>query len=458
MTTHTWRRRGAAALSVLALGLLAGCGGGADADDDNGGAEDSDNGSENGSDNGGSASGEDVTITWWHNATGDPLNQFWEDVAQEFMDENTHVTIEVTAYQNEELQGTLIPNQLRAGDGLDLYQSWGAGELADQVAAGYVMDVSDAVADAAEAIGGTVAPWEVEGAVYGLPYSFGLSGFWYNTELFEEAGIDAPPETLSELYDAIEALKAADITPIAVGAGDGWPAAHYWYQFALKSCDPDVLQDAQLNLDFSDGCFVEAGELLQEFIDTEPFQDGYLATSAQQGAGSSAGMVATGNAAMELMGHWNPGVMGGILQEETGDEEATPPEFLDWFNFPAIEGSAGDPTAGLGGGDGFSCTAWAPPECADFLAYIVSEDVQIRFAETGAGIPVTPGAEAGIEDENLLAVFDALSNATYIQLWLDTAYGNNVGGAMNEAIVNLFGGQGDPESIPDAMNTAAEQQ
>ena len=166
-------------------------------------------------------------------------------------------------------------------------------------------------------------------------------------------------------------------------------------------------------------------------------------------------MLATGNAAMELMGHWNPGVMGGILQEETGDAAATPPDFLGWFNFPGIDGAKGDPTAALGGGDGFSCSAWAPPECVELLKYISSVDVQTRFAEQGAGIPVTPGAEAGLADVNLKQVLAGLQASSYVQLWLDTAYGPTVGGAMNEGIVNLFGGAGSPEDIVKGMKDAA---
>jgi raffinose/stachyose/melibiose transport system substrate-binding protein len=398
---------------------------------------------------------EEVTLTWWHNGTGEPLLSFWNDVAAEFEEANPGVNVEVTAYQNEELQRTLIPNQLRTGSGLDLYQQWGAGELAAQVDAGYVKDISADVADEVELLGGVVAPWQYEGATYGLPFNFGIEGFWYNTELFAQAGITDVPTTLDELYDAIDALKAAGITPIAVGAGDGWPAAHYWYNFALKSCSPEVLQEAQTTYTFDDPCFLEAGDLLEEFIASSPFQEGFLATTAQQGAGSSAGMVATGKAAMELMGHWNPGVMGGILQEETGDAEATPPEFLGWFNFPGIEGAQGDPTAALGGGDGFSCSAWAPPECVDLLKYISSVDVQTRFGEIGAGVPVTPGSEAGIADPNLLQVLAGLQEASYVQLWLDTAYGPTVGGAMNEGIVALFGGQGSPADIVKGMKDAA---
>lgn len=439
MNRRAPRRWAAVALTGLTIGALAACSPGAGS----------------GTDGGDGANGDEVTLTWWHNGTGEPLLGFWEDVAAEFEEANPGVNVEVTAYQNEELQRTLIPNQLRTGSGLDLYQQWGAGELAAQVEAGFVKDISEDVAERAEAMGGVVAPWQVDGATYGLPFNFGISGFWYNTELFEQAGIEGTPETLDELYDAIDALKAAGITPIAVGAGDGWPAAHYWYHFALKSCAPEVLQDAQSSYDFSDPCFLEAGELLNEFVESEPFNDGFLATSAQQGAGSSAGQLATGAAAMELMGHWNPGVMGGILQEETGDENATPPEFLGWFNFPAIDGAQGDPTAALGGGDGFSCTAWSPPECTDLLNYITSVEVQTRFGEIGAGIPVTPGSEAGISDVNLQQVLAGLQGSSYVQLWLDTAYGPTVGGAMNEGIVNLFGGQGSPSAIIENMTNAA---
>lgn len=403
---------------------------------------------------GGTADDGEVTLTWWHNGTGEPLLSFWEGVAAEFEEANPGVNVEVTAYQNEELQRTLIPNQLRTGSGLDLYQQWGAGELAAQVDAGFVKDISADVTEEVDALGGVVAPWQYDGATYGLPFNFGIEGFWYNKDLFAQAGITETPTSLDELYDAIDALKGAGITPIAVGAGDGWPAAHYWYNFALKSCSPEVLQEAQTTYSFDDPCFLEAGDMLEEFIASSPFQEGFLATTAQQGAGSSAGMVATGAAAMELMGHWNPGVMGGILQEG-GAADSTAPEFLGWFNFPGIDGAQGDPTAALGGGDGFSCSAWAPPECVDLLKYISSVDVQTRFGESGAGVPVTPGSEAGIADPNLQQVLAGLQEASYVQLWLDTAYGPVVGGAMNEGIVQLFGGEGSPADIVKLMKDAA---
>lgn len=394
----------------------------------------------------------DVTITWWHNGTTGVLPEVWEEVATEFEEAHPGITVEQTGYQNEELQRTLIPNALAAGDPPDLFQVWPGGELRDQVENGYLMPLDEAIPDTIDSVGATVGPWQVDGETYGVPFTFGIEGFWYNTDLFEQAGIEAPPTTFDELIDAVEKLKGAGITPIAVGAGDRWPAAHWWYQFALHSCSPETLQAAETDYDFEDECWVQAGEQLEEFLALEPFQEGFLGTPAQQGAGSSAGLVANGQAAMELMGHWNAGVIGGL----TPDQQV--PEFLGWFPFPGIPDAAGDPTAALGGGDGFGCSAEAPPECAELLEYILSEEVQAKFAASGSGIPTVTAATESLEDPNLKTVAEGLANASFVQLWFDTAFGTTVGNAMNEGITNLFGGSGTPEDVVTKMQDAAATQ
>ncbi|MCC2033704.1 ABC transporter substrate-binding protein [Microbacterium allomyrinae] len=415
------------AAAGIAAGALAGCSAG-----DGGGGED----------------GDGVTLTWWHNATSGPMPAVWEEVAAEFEEAHPGVTVEQTGYQNEELQRTLIPNALAAGDPPDLFQVWPGGELRGQVENGYLMPLDDVIGDTVESVGATVNPWQVDGVTYGIPFTFGVEGFWYNTEQFADAGAEVPT-TFDELVEVVGALREAGSTPIAVGAGDGWPAAHWWYQFALKSCSPETLAAAETEFDFTDPCWVEAGEQLQDFLGVEPFQDGFLGTPAQQGAGSSAGLVANGQASMELMGHWNAGVIGGL----TPDQEV--PAFLGWFPVPGIAGADGDPTAALGGGDGFGCSADAPPECAELLAYIMSEDVQKKFAASGSGIPTVPAAQSSLEDPNLKMVADGLAAASFVQLWFDTAFGTTVGNAMNEGIVNLFAGTGTPEEIVQRMQDAA---
>ncbi len=393
--------------------------------------------------------GEGVTIRWWHNATSDPLQGLWADVAAEFEAANPGVTVEVTGYQNEDLQRTLIPNALQSGDAPDIFQVWPGGEVRAQAEAGYLRDLTDDAADLIAEIGGAVKPWEVDGRQYALPFSFGITGIWYNTDLFAQAGIDAPPTTLDELVDAAAALKAEGITPIAVGAGDLWPAGHWWYQFALNACSVETLQTAIPERNFDDPCWIEAGENLQEFLETEPFNEGFLATPAQTGADSSAGLVANGNAAMEFMGPWNSGVIGSLTPD------TTVPEFLSWFPFPSVPGGEGDPTVTMGGGDGFGVSADAPDIAVELLKYIHSAEVQQRFAATGAGIAAHPAAADSLEDENLQQIAAGLAGSSFVQLWLDSALGPEFGNPLNQAIVNIFGGVGTPEDVVTALKDTA---
>lgn len=394
-----------------------------------------------------------VTITWWHNSTADPGLSFWAGVGKEFEALHPNVTVKIEAIQNEDLQRTRIPVALQSGEAPDMFQQWGGGEMVAQVNDGYLMDMTDMLADDVTRLGGTAAPWQVDGKTYGLPYQFGVAGVWYRPSLFEEAGIKDVPTTIDELNTDVQMLKDAGIEPIAVGAADKWPAAQWWYEFALHSCSGDVMQAANSTLDFTDPCFVDAGKAMKAFVDTEPFNTGFAATSAQQGATSSAGLVATGVAAMELMGQWNSSVMTGLV-----DDPAALLADLSWFPFPAIEGSKGDPTAMLGGGDGFSCYVDAPKECVELLQYVTSDDVLTRYATEIGGIPAAPAAQAGITDPTLKTIAGYLGKSGYVQQFLDTAYGPTVGAAMNDAIVNLFGGAGSPEDIPAAMTAAAASQ
>ena len=137
--------------------------------------------------------------------------------------------------------------------------------------------------------------------------------------------------------------------------------ASLYYWFALRECSEDTLNSTAQSLKFDDPCWTKAGNDLVAFEKTNPFQPGFLNTSAQQGAGSSAGMIANHKAAMELMGAWDPGVIGGL----TKDQKPLPD--LGFFPMVQVPGGQGDPQAIMGGSDGYSCSAWAPqPACSDW--------------------------------------------------------------------------------------------
>jgi raffinose/stachyose/melibiose transport system substrate-binding protein len=318
------------------------------------------------------------------------------------------------------------------------------------VKAGQVMDLTDKVTQATkDALGGVLDAFAVDGKTYGMPVSVLPEGIYYSTDLFEQAGITETPTTIDELVEANDKLKAAGIAPIALGAKDAWPAAHWYYNFALRACSQDVINEAAASRSFDDPCFEKAGEQLADFIGTEPYNDGFLTTSAQQGAGSSAGLLANHQAAMELMGAWDPGVIASL----TPDTKPLPD--LGWFPFPAVSGGKGGDGAMMGGVDGFSCYVDAPAACADFLNFITEKDNQEGYATAFQTIPASKDAQGVVTDPAAKLLLDSYNNAPYVTVWLDTLFGQNVGNALNVAVVNLMAGQGTAQDIVTAVNDAA---
>ena len=432
------RARSAVVLGA-SVALLAACTGGT-TDGDNPGTET------------GGGDGEEVTLTWWHNSNSDPGKAYYEQVAADFEADNPNVTIEISALAHEDML-TRLDAAFQTGDAPDVYMERGGGELQAHVEAGLTRDLTEDAAETISKISGYTGGWEVEGQVYALPFSVGVVGFWYNKALFEQAGITEPPATMEDFDAAVQALKDAGIQPVSVGAGDKWPAAHYWYYFAVRECAEDTLLTAVDTLDFSDECFVRAGEDLETLVGTQPFNEGFLGTKAQEGPTSASGLLATEQVAMELAGHWEPGVMQGLTEDQQGLGENT-----GWFPFPAVEGGEGDQAAALGGGDAWACSNEAPDACVDFIEYLLSDEVQIGFAENSMGLPTNPAATDSVADAVLADLLAFRDEAPYVQLYLDTAFGENVGGAMNDEIALVFAGQSTPQAIVDAVQAAADQE
>jgi raffinose/stachyose/melibiose transport system substrate-binding protein len=392
-----------------------------------------------------------VTLVWWHNANQGVGLKLFKDAAAEFHKLHPDITIKPVPIQNEGLR-TKIPIGLASSNPPDLFQNWGGGGLVDQVKAGKVADLSKYVASWIKGLGGSAAGWQVNGKQYAVPYSVGVVGFWYNKELFAKAGVAAAPKSWPELLTAISKLKAAGITPIAIGGKDKWPDAFYWDYLAVKLCSKATMQQSAVSYNFSDPCWTKAGTYLKQLLDAKPFQDGFLATPAQLGATSAAGLMANGKVAMELQGHWDPGVM----QSLTPDQKV--PSFLGWFPFPDIPGSKALPGSLLGGGDGFACSWKAPqPQCAMFLQYLSSMGVQKRIGSTGFGLPVLKGSENSVTDPNLRTVLKFRSSSPFIQLYLDQAYSTAIGNALNDAIAGQFAGQATPQQVVQKIAAAAKK-
>jgi raffinose/stachyose/melibiose transport system substrate-binding protein len=412
-----------AATALVALALLAACGSGG-------------------------SSGSSDGLTWWHNGTQDPLKSVWDRAAAAYQKAHSGTKINVVPIQNEQFT-TKVPLALQSDNPPDIYFNQGGGLLGTQAQSGRVADLTDLTKGWLGDIGAAAKGWAIDGKQYGVPYDTHVVGFWYRTDLFQQAGITKPPTTLDELNADDAALKAHGITPIALGGKDKWPDAFYYDEFAVRECSVATLKSSVAAKKFTDPCFTKAGKDVLDFIAAKPFQDGFNATPAQQGVGSSAGMVANGKAAMELQGDWEPSVMKALASDSSFESK------LGWFPFPAVTGAPGDPSVVLGGGDGFSCTVANADKCVDFLKYLDSAEVQKDLVNSGAAvIPVSPAAVDAIKDPVIKQVYDYNAKAGYVQTYFDIALPTATGQAMDDAVANLFAGKGNASSPAQAVNGA----
>src|SRR5215831_11544145 len=99
------RMRTGAALLVGSTLLLAACSGGSSGGSGASTATSSSGGAAPASSTAQSASSEaKVTLTWWHNATADPLKGYFESVAKAYTQLHPNVTFKIVPVQNETIQ------------------------------------------------------------------------------------------------------------------------------------------------------------------------------------------------------------------------------------------------------------------------------------------------------------------------------------------------------------------
>ena len=403
-----------------------------------------------GSSNGGNSSSSTgpVTLTFWTNATPGPGLTFFQNAIKSFDAAHPGVTIKMQAIQNEDYDGKL-QTALASNSTPDIFFQRGGGKMLAMVNANQVAPLTLTAADQANISAAALAGETLNGKIYAIPMDQQPEGFYYSKDLFKQAGITSTPTTIPELEADVTKLKAINVAPIAVGAKDAWPAAHWYYNFALRECSQATMNAAATSLKFTDPCWTKAGNDLTAFLKINPFQTGFLTTAAQVGAGSSAGLVANHKAGMELMGAWDPGTIASL----TPNQKPLPD--LGWFPFPAVPGGAGDPSAMMGGIDGYSLSPNAPKQAFQFLEFLVSTPEQKAYATAFITLPVNKAAQSVVTDSVSVSALQALNKAAYTMQFLDTQYGENVGNALNAAVVNLMAGKGTPASIVSAATEAA---
>lgn len=400
-----------------------------------------------GSGSGSAGSDGKTTVEWWNITTTQPAKGIWAARARAFEKANPKVKIKIVTMENQAYKSKMT-TLTSSGKLPDIFHTWGGGVLKQQIDAGLVEDLTDRVKPWSD----TLVPisreaYRFDGKDYAVPFDNGIVGFWYNKAHFAKAGYSTPPTTWSAFLDLVKKLKAAGITPIAVGGKDQWPAMYYWAYLAMRTAGLPALQKAASTNDFTGPGFVKAGQHLADLVALQPFQQGFLG-AGYSGPGSEAAAMGNGKAAMELMGQWAPGT-------EKSDGKGLGAN-LGFFGFPAVEGGAGKLTEVFGGGGGHALRKGAPDAAVDFLKFFAAAEFDRTLVSKTGLLPVVKDAESALTDPNLKAVQGAINTATGFQLYLDQAYAPAVGQQVNESVAALIAGKATAQQVAQQITQAAK--
>ncbi|MFK5582901.1 MULTISPECIES: ABC transporter substrate-binding protein [unclassified Serinicoccus] len=171
-------------------------------------------------------------IVFWSNHPGASVEQeealieaFTEETGISVTLENSGATYEETSQAFQTSQGTdATPDVVVLSDA-----TWFPNYLNDSLLS------VDAVLEAAEVdtsgyVEALYEDYNYEDAHYGVPYARSTPLFYYNADHYEEAGIDAPPETWEEVAEVSEQLMEAEVASSAFSfpPQDEYPA--WWMQ------------------------------------------------------------------------------------------------------------------------------------------------------------------------------------------------------------------------------------
>lgn len=388
----------------------------------------------------------------------EPNDPYEKTINQEVVDayeaENPGTRITIEYLENSAFKSKL-PTVLQSDKRPDLYWSWAGGVLQEQARNGVTQNITDQVkATFDETLPtGAVQAFSYQGDIVGAPSKVSLIVLWYNKALAEKAGVDVSQiETWDDFLAAVETAKAAGVTPIVAGGKDKFPLHYYVAYLAERIMGTDGLAAARAGEDggFNNPDFVKALEEFKRLADLEPFQNGFAsATFAKE-----SGMFGDGEALFELAGQWNYSTQ----KANSATGEGLPEADLGMMPFPAYPGGKGDPSDVVGGVNGWVVTKDAPKEAVDFLKYWVSKPVEEKYAAAGQWIPIAKGAGEALTNPFFKEVSQMSADAANMQLYLDQAFGPNLGGAVNDISADLATGAITPEEAAQTLEDYREME
>ncbi|MBP0591226.1 extracellular solute-binding protein [Paraburkholderia sp. LEh10] len=233
------------------------------------------------------------------------------------------------------------------------------------------------------------------GKQYAAPTVYYSWGLFYRKDLFQKVGITSEPKTWDQLMDACKKLKAAGITPFAVGGRDAWTLAG-WFDYLDLRINGNAFHQKLMagDVPYTDPRVKKVYTAWKQLLDDKDFIDNSLSYDLD----AAQPFLFQGKAAMMLMGTFI-----------TGGFPASVKPNMGYFQFPIIDSNV--PTAEDGPVESLHIPAKAKnkADAQTFLAFVETPE---QGAKLAAGLGSLSANSKSPEPEDPISKigFQILSN------------------------------------------------
>lgn len=342
---------------------------------------------------------------------------------------------------------------MSSGECPDIYVSWSGGPMYEYIDAGYAQPLDDLPEKAEwkdKLIDAGVVQGSYNGKVYGIPMmNVAIAGVFYNKEIFAKYNLEVPT-TISELEKVCDVLVENGITPFALANAQKWTGSMYYMNLVTRHGGLDPFAKAVDGTgSFENESFEYAGSKIQEWVSKGYFPEGVNSLSEDDGQARQ--LMYQEQAAMLCCGSWYAGNF------KTDSEEFY--SKIDWFSFPAVDGSNADASIQLGTvGDCF-ISINAKDEAREAAFEMVGhyfDDDQIEYMVEKGKIPPVKNIADQISDPVVKKIITAANDASSIQLWYDQYLPPAVGEVHKDTCQEIFGMTMTPEDADKKMAESME--
>lgn len=269
------------------------------------------------------------------------------------------------------------------------------------------------------------------GKLFGLPYGASARAIFYNTDLFSQAGITAPPATWDEFLDAARKLKAAGVEIPFYYEGKGQEAMAAWFAYVYFTNGGELAADGKLTLD-QDACV--KGLTVWDTMNKEGlFEPDVTAGTFDQQVAT----MASGQSAMTASGPW----MIGMLKDKGPD--------INFGTFPVPQGTN---AATVGVTDVYALfkDSQNPDAAKAFVEFLMDPARNLEFIQGRGFLPIYTEQFAlpDFQSEPIKAFVDALPSAKFVPLDKNWVEFDKIG---TNAITTMFLDGTGPEAACQAI-------